>query len=139
MIPFLGPPHDVHLASAIRQGLVIAWWFMPLAFFLCAVRFARNGDRRGRQLLAWHALALVVGVLLSSTLPYLAGTFAAHGSPGLFGSIVSTGKCLFAPDLFCAWPEVQLLVVPAIYVLLLRLVTARRRSHGGQVRPDRPV
>lgn len=131
MIPFLAPPHDVQLASAIRQGLVIGWWLMPLAFILCAVHFARNGDRRGRRVLEWHAVAIVGGVLLSSALSFLMGTFAAHGNAGILGAVVSTGKCLFAPDAYCSWPEAQLVIVPAIYLLLLRLVIVRRAVGRG--------
>lgn len=131
MIPFLSPPHDIQLAAAIRQGLVIAWWLMPLSYLLCAVHFARKKDRRGQQLLARHGLVIVGGFLLSSTLSHFARSFAAHGNPSFFGSIASTGKCLLAPDDFCAWPELQLIIVPAIYLLLLRLVFARRRSHDG--------
>jgi hypothetical protein len=128
MIPFLGPPHDIHLASAIRTGLIIAWWLMPIAFLLCGIYFARRRDRRGQKLLAGYAATLCAGLFLSSLAAWLTGTYAPHGQSGFTNTLLSTGKCLFTPDTFCAWPELQLLIVPVIYGLLLLLVTSRRRS-----------
>ncbi len=131
MFPFLGPPLDVQLASAIRQALVVAWWLMPLAFVACAVHFARKGDRRGQKLLTRLALVIVGGWLLLSVVGYAMGSVAAHGSASFLKALLSTGTCLFAPGVFCPWPEAQLVIVPAIYLLLLVLVVRRRGTGAG--------
>lgn len=132
MFPFLGPPHSPQLAAIIRHAVVVAWWLMPAIFLLCAAHFSRVGDRRGRKLLVRYAAAVLVGLLVVATLSYVGGGFATHGSRSLLNTLLSTGKCLFAPDLFCGWPEGQLIVVPTIYLLLTILVVSRRRARANQ-------
>lgn len=115
----------------MRVGLTIAWWLLPIALALSAWFLHRLGDRQGVKLIAGFGIAIGVGFVGVIAASFLFGAmFARHGNASLSVALSSTLGCVFTPGLpnfryYCAWPNWQFALLPALYLVLVLTVVRR--------------